>query len=109
MNNFRLKTYELSPPGGYPYLQTQGIRKGFASVPIIEDQARVVSDFRTRNKLDRASFKESLEDVDAFQCQRLGNMPQWCCPVDPTQVQLAAVAATKFDGKCKGCGAPIMT
>lgn len=109
MSKFRLRTYELSPPGGYPFEQTTGIGRSFPSVPIIEDQARAVAAFRAGNGLPRSSFKEALEDVDCYQCQRLGNINSFCVDTDP-QAHIVAMGPTSpliNPPGCGGCGAPI--
>ena len=106
MSRFRLRSYELSPPGGYPFIDVDGHK--FPSVPVIEDQARRVSNYRTLNGKPRASIKESLQDVDAYQCQRLGNMSSFCVPCDTVNPPVALnTSAPIIAPPCHGCGAPV--
>lgn len=108
---YRLRSYDLAPPGGYPYTQTDGIRREFPSQPLIEAQAQIVANFRKANGLSRGTVKEALEDVDTFTCHRLGGMSQFCVPRDQspgaaTQYALSA-ASPVIAPPCKGCGAPV--
>lgn len=103
MNAFRLRSYDLNPPGGYPYEQTEGIRKPFPSQPLIEAQAAIVADFRKGNGLPRSDVKQALEDVDHYQCFRLGNNPRWCVPVDGASI-LPLNTSSPIIAPCKGCG-----
>jgi hypothetical protein len=105
MGKFRLKTYDQSPPGSFPYEQRGSHPRLFPSEPLIEAQARNVSAYRSGNNLPRASYAESLVDVDNYTCRRLGNNPQFCIPVDaatPNQVALTANAPGL--APCAGCG-----
>lgn len=104
---FRLRTYEVSPPGGFIYQQTQGITRKFKG-PLIEAIAGQVADFRKANGLPRASVREALEDVDHYTCERLGNMAQWCVSCDPKD-RIVALAPTHpiVAPPCAGCGAPV--
>lgn len=105
---YHLRSYDLSPPGGFPYEQTEGLRKNFPSLPLIEDQAKAVSAFRTRNGLARAGLREALEDVDRFQCLRLGNMPAFCVPCDQAKGSIALNQSSPIVAPpCHGCGIPI--
>lgn len=101
---FRLRTHTVAPPGAYPYEQTQGIRRKFKSVPDINNQARAVMEFRQGNGLERASFEEALQDVDEYQCQRLGNMDRWCHSPDAPYVE--TTPKLRRSG-CSGCGAKV--
>ncbi len=103
--SLRLRSYDISPPGGYPYVQTEGIRKNFPTVPLIEDQARSVSSFRTNNHLPRASVVESLEDISNFTCTRLGGMAAYC--IDSENPGVALSTASPIISPCKGCGAQV--
>lgn len=106
----RLKSYEIGPPGSYVYKQEQGIRRPFGPSPSIEGLAAELSGFRTKNGLPRASVQESLEDIDAYTCFRLGNMPAYCTCSDSQGNPTPALNAGSPIGKpCRGCGAPILT
>lgn len=107
MSKFRLRSYEISPPGGYPFEQREGVHRKFPSVPIIEDQARNVAAFRKANGLPRSTITEALSDVDCFQCQRLGNMPSYCVPTDQLNTPVAIGQTSPIINPCKGCGAPV--
>lgn len=107
---FRLRSYELSPPGGYPYEQRKGVQRKFPSLPMIEAQAAVVADFRRANGLPRASVMEALEDIDRYTCARLGGMSQWCLPVDQeAQSAVALGISSPIVSPCRGCGAAVFT
>lgn len=105
----RLRSYDISPPGGYPYEQTVGIPRKFPSQPMIEAQAQLVSSFRKANGLPRSSVKESLEDVDQYTCARLGCMPGFCVSVTQQGVVAMAATAPAIAPPCKGCGAPVQS
>ena len=100
---YRLRSYDVSPPGTYCYVQTEGIRKDFGCQPQIEALARIVSEFRKGNGLPRSDIRESLEDVDSYNCQRLGNNPQWCVPSDAANV-VPLNASSPIISPCLGCG-----
>ena len=106
---YRLRSYEAPLPGNYPYEQTEGIHRRFAAQPIIEAQAQIVSTFRKANGLPRASIGECLQDVDSYQCQRLGNHPTWCTSCDPNSPRPVAMLPSNpnIAPPCAGCGAPI--
>jgi hypothetical protein len=104
---YRLRSYELTPPGGYPYEQTEGIHRKFVSQPMIEAQAQAVASFRRANHLPRATALEALEDIDRYTCQRLGNMPGFCVPVDRPGPVVALGPTSPLVAPCGGCGAPI--
>jgi len=107
MSACRLKTYEITPPGGYPYEEADGSKK-YPSSPMIEDVARQVAAYRAKNKRPRASLRESLEDVDAFTCRRLGNMAQWCLCNDQAAGQVSFGPGSPIvDPTCKSCGAAV--
>lgn len=102
---FRLKRHDHAPPGGYPYEQTEGIRHKFKAHPDINDQARIVSDFRAGNGLPRATFAESLQDVDEYQCSpyRLNGNRKWCHTSDHSYVE----TTPKLKKKAGCCGAKV--
>lgn len=100
----RLKSYEQPLPGNYPYHQTDGIDRKFPAQPTPEYQAQVVSAFRKGNGLSRSSLKECLEDVDRYQCQRLGNNPVYCTCSEAQANVLALNASSPIITPCKGCG-----
>lgn len=111
MSRWRLKSYDQSPPGGFPFAQRyehNGVKevKQFPSLPLIEAQAQTVSAWRGGNSLPRASVKESLEDVDHYQCFRLGNNPIYCTCTDGATVALSQ-ASPIVAPPCHGCGAPV--
>ena len=101
----RLKTYEVTPPGGYPYREDDG--RKFAASPMIEDTAKSVASYRAANNRPRASVREALEDVDRYTCQRLGNMPQWCLCNEHAEGQIALGSSSPIVSGCKGCGARV--
>lgn len=96
---WHLRTYDQAPPGGYPYSQN-GVF--FASQPLIEAQAQIVSVYRKGNNLSRSSVAEALADVDLYTCQRLGYMPEFCANSDAPPGAASYLVAT--GGKCRGCG-----
>lgn len=106
---FRLRSYELSPPGGYPYRQSKGIRRDFPSQPLIETQADIVAGFRQANGLPRATKMEALIDIDRYTCARLGGMPNFCIPEDGEAQQAVALGVSSpLLTPCHSCGAPVM-
>lgn len=108
MSKFRLRSYDVNPPGGFPYEQTIGIYRQFPAVPLIESQAEAVYQFRAGNGLPRASKIEALEDVDCYQCQRLGNPHRFCVETEPGQAVVSLNASSPIVAPpCRGCGAPV--
>ncbi len=100
---YRLRSYDVSPPGNYCYEQTEGIRRQFGCHPLIEALARIVSDFRRGNNLPRADIKETLADVDEYNCTRLGNNPSFVVPADAANV-VPLNTSSPIITPCKGCG-----
>jgi hypothetical protein len=109
MPKYRLRSFENTPPGGYPFSEYGPKLRNFPSVPVIEDQAKRVAAYRNGNGLPRASYKESLEDVDQFTAARLGNNPLFVIAVNedvPAEFPLAG-NAPGLGPPCAGCGAPV--
>lgn len=104
---YRLRSYDYTPTGEYPFEQYKGIYKRFPAVPLIEAQAQAVSAFRKGNNLPRASLAESLQDVDRYQCRRLGNDPKWCIPCEGETVVALNTSSPMVSPPCRGCGAPV--
>jgi hypothetical protein len=109
MAGFRLRRFTPFPPGGFPYEQNQGIHHKFkAEGYSIRQQAEKVLSFRTANGLPRATFEEVMEDIDRYQCLRLGNHDRWC--VDETASTKpyteSQPAARRKQGGCGTCGSP---
>ena len=109
----RLRSYEVNPPGGYLYVQTQGVKRNFPAEPLIEAQAKIVSAFRAGNNLPRANVRQCIEDIDRFNAQRLGCNRQWTVPINSTgETKTISLANTHplvsaSGGGCKGCGATV--
>lgn len=102
---YRLRSYEVTPPGGYCYDEPGFKRR---CLPVIEDIARALSAFRKANGRARSSTAECLADVDAAQCQRLGNDRTFCISCDQAQGEAPAVALAANNPliapPCAGCG-----
>ena len=112
MPKCQLISYENPLPGNYPYVDPSG--RVFAAQPTPEGQAGIVSGYRSGNSLPRASVKECLEDVDRYQCQRLGCNRMYCRPMTPGQVGVdvvwvgpAVASGGSSGGGCRGCGASV--
>ena len=99
----RLRSYEVVPPGGYPYENTQGIYRKFPSEPLIEAQARALSAFRKGNGLQRSSVTECLQDIDEYTCRRLGCPHQLCVSTDAANPQIALSSSSPVLGGGRGC------
>lgn len=98
---YRLRTYDLSPPGGYCVEQGAFNR----CEPDITALARMLLEYRQGNGKPRATLAECLQDCDRFQCLRLGNNPQFCIAAD-AQMQVAISSTSPYVAPpCKGCGA----
>lgn len=98
---FHLRSYDNAPPGRYCF-------PGFQCQPMIEALARQVQSFRSGNNEARPSYRECLEDVDSYNCQRLGNNPAFCIPCNPDEAQQIALAANAPGLQpCAGCGAVV--
>lgn len=102
---FRLRTYEISPPGGYCVEQRSFKR----CEPDITALARMLSEYRKGNGLARSGLPECLQDVDRFQCLRLGNNPTFCISVNSAADVVVALNASSpyVAPPCRGCGAPV--
>lgn len=104
--NCRLRSYDTSPPGGFPYVQPPPLSRNFPTQPVIEAQARNVMGFRQNNRLPRATYAECLADVDQYQCQRLGCNSGFCIPINDASPDVVSLNANApgLSGPCKGCG-----
>jgi hypothetical protein len=102
---WQLKSYNNNPPGNFCYEQAFGIFFRFKAEPVIEQLAKTVSSFRIANHLPRGSLAESLEDVDSFNCGRLGNNPAYCwdSPESFTTTHAGHPFVKPF---CATCGTP---
>lgn len=103
--SWQLKHYAHSPPGNFSYVQTVGHRHVFPALPSIEEVAKAVSQFRSANRLPRASLGESLEDVDAYTCARIRNHPDWCW--EAQQSFQETHSGHPFFRACPTCGQPV--
>lgn len=107
MNFFRLRSYDVSPKGGYYFSQEGDKPRNFPNSPMIEPLAQQVATYRSANGLPRASYHEALEDVDSYQCRRLGNNPRYCIPCAENNTLVAVADNAPGLKPCAGCGAPI--
>lgn len=98
----RLISYELSPPGGFYFKQGN---RNFAG-PVIQAIAQEVAAYRSSNGLPRATFPDALQDVDEYQCQRLGNNPRWCTGTGVVR-QFALAQNAPGLAPCASCGAKV--
>ncbi len=96
----RLKNYTTTPPGMYPFRQTEGIAHKFEAIADIFDQARLVMAFRAGNNLPRATLAEAVEDIDKYTCERLGSMGKWCQNTDKTFQESPPSKLKKKPGCC---------
>lgn len=108
----RLRSYELSPPGGYRYVQPNepdGKGRVFRGEPMIEQLSRNVSNYRKGNGLPRASYAECLEDVDRFMANIiLKSSPTWTVQIDADSPDTIPLLDSAPGLKpCVGCGIPI--
>lgn len=81
-------------------------------VPVIEDIARSLSAYRKGNGRDRSSVAECLQDVDQFQCLRLGCDSRYCVSTTIAAGSAPAVAlnaSSPIITPCRGCGATVAT
>jgi len=100
----KLYSFNPFPPGGFPYSQVfKGVTYKFPDEGLdIQQQTARILKFRRANGVPRATFDETLEDLNEFTCARLGNDPRWCG--DGRRV--AQVQRVQSAG-CKGCGAVV--
>lgn len=73
-----LNSRNILPPGGWLYEQKGAdnrVLKKFASMSPFNDAAREILEFRKGNNLPRATLQEVADDLDEFQCIRLGFDP----------------------------------
>lgn len=103
LKQMKLIQFTPFPPGSFPYSQTfKGVTYNWIDEGLdIESQAARILKFRRANGVPRASFDETLEDLNIFTCARLGNDPRWCG--DSTKNHPLPQKASS--GGCKGCGA----
>jgi hypothetical protein len=102
---YRLRSYDVSPPGGFAYTQVSGVPHEFPALPMIEAQAEVVLAFRKANGLPFATRLDCLRHIDHQTCARLGNDPVWCVPVEPGAQDTALGPTHPYIAPCLGCGA----
>lgn len=99
---FRLLSHEKCPPGSFLYEQPfNGAVKKFGSTPLINELVARVADFRRGNGIPRTDPLEVLEDIDAFNCARLGNSPRWTYNTERAFAEIASPLAT---APCATCG-----
>jgi len=102
-----MKLFQFTPfpPGSYPYSQVwKGIEYKFPDVGLdIQGQTQIILKFRRANGIPRATFDETLEDLNVFTCQRLGNDSRWC---SQDGLGIARVQNVQSSG-CRGCGARV--
>lgn len=104
--NWRLRTYDELPPGMFRYSAIEGgISVNLGASPMIEAVGRQLSEFRKANNLPRSGLQESVADVDAYTCQRLGGMSKYCVPAGDPKVALSTVSPVVTP--CRGCGARV--
>lgn len=97
----RLRRYDGSLPGGYPYVQPQTGMK-FSPNAGWREQIRTIRKHRLANKLPRTELTEIADDLEAYQCQRL---PGMCMDLtaNPAQINALAARGTRSGG-CGHCG-----
>ena len=102
---YRLRTYDISPPGGYCVEQGAFNR----CEPDITALARMLLEYRKGNGKGRATLAECIQDCDRFQCLRLGNNPQYCIAADAQiQMQVSINQTSPYIAPpCRGCGATV--
>ena len=98
---FRLISHLKAPPGEFRYEQTDGIQRKFPRTPLIRNLANQVLDFRRGNNLPRADFASVVEEIDAWNCRRLGNDPHWCYD---SEKNYAATSPLLKKSGCSTCG-----
>lgn len=101
-----LKSQRKAPPGNFLYEQTEGIYKKFDATPLLDDLARVVTKFRKGNNLPRANLEKVLQEVEQYNCARLGNNPRYCYDTERPYVEVSPIAK-RASGGCGGCGARV--
>ncbi len=101
---WQLRSYDVAPPGNYPFEQFDGIYRKFPATPYPEAQAQNILSFRQKNNLPRATLQESLLDLGTYTCQRLGNMSAYCINTDNPVPSNSPMVAQRG---CRGCGAPM--
>jgi hypothetical protein len=80
---FRLLSHDKCPPGEFRYRESfKGHTKTFGPSPLLNEVAHKLANFRAANGIARSSPAECVQDIDAFTCQRLGNMRDWCYDSD---------------------------
>lgn len=106
MYTHRLRTYDVTIPGGYCFEQDG---KTFICQPLIEAQARAVAVWRAANGKPRATVQEALVDVDHYNALRLGNNPTYCVPINLTAPNTLSLnnSSPIIAPPCHGCGAPV--
>lgn len=99
---WHLLSLDKCPPGEFRYEQAfNGKARRFGPSPVVGELAAKVADFRAGNGLPRATKAEALEDIDAFNCQRLGYSSRWCYNTD---IPFTQIAAAVVPAPCATCG-----
>jgi hypothetical protein len=86
--------------GGYRFLFPTGEKK----FERLKDAATALSNFRQGNSLPNSSFNECLAEIDAYNCQRLGNHKDYCMNTYADTYE-SKLIHKKRSGGCSGCGA----
>ena len=102
----KLISYNPFPPGAFPFSQTiDGKTYKWPDIGLdIASQARTISDFRKQNGMERASFAETLDDLEFYTCERLGNDPAYCTDGGKPASARAGIPKTS---RCRTCGAKL--
>lgn len=103
-----LKSYDVSPPGGFVYTQVSGVPHDFAPQPMMEALAQMVVKFRQNNNLPGANFNKALADISKQMCYRLNNDPTWCFCSEGDTVAIALGVTSPLVTPCAGCGGKVM-
>lgn len=85
--------------GGYRFSYPTG-EKIFEK---LADAAAALADFRQGNKIPNPGFNECMAEIDAYNCQRLGNHKNYCMNTYADTYQ--SNQTRKKAAACSGCGA----
>ncbi len=102
-------SYDVVPPGGYPFAEGGAKPRRFASQPSIEAQARTVQGYRKGNGLPRTTYAECVADVDHYVATEiLKGSPKFTVQVSEDLPEAVAMSANAPGMKpCAGCGVPL--
>lgn len=102
--SWRLKTHSKVPPGEFIYEEPDFKKR---SGPDIGAIAKELGEFRKANKRPPWDFATCVQEIDYYNCQRLGFSPRWCMNTDANYADTTPIIRRTRGHGCGTCGAKV--